>query len=145
MKLATMQFKNGKVSLIDPREGKAVETFDAKELERATDRLNEVNAEIIAANAPAPSAGRIEILSKDGKPVLGIPTTQATSAEVMKSKKGPITEADLADITGYVIVSRDRKGNVNTAFTNDEATDFGRCIPVTVQALETLRGWFVQQ
>ena len=154
MKTATLRMDNGKFVVVDPREGRGiVGTWAAKDAKDATDAYEQINAELmaehiaatVAAETTAKGTGRIEILSTDGKPVLGVPTVRATDAIVVTSKKGvTTTEMDLAKITGYVIVSRDRLGAVSKAYTNAEAVDFGRAIPVSRQALETLRGWFTQ-
>ena len=147
MKLCKLQNDGGKWKVTDPREGKGVTT--CKSAEEAIALHDALNAEIVAAASEEAAAStvpsRIEILSKDGRPVLGVPTTRATDAVVMTKKdQKTITEMDLASITGYVIVSRDHRGRVAKAFTNEEATDFGRAIPVSIGALETLRSWFNQ-
>ena len=149
MKTATLRMDSGKFVVIDPREGKGVVgTFAQKDASEAFALQEKINSEILAEVESASGGkgtGRIEILSTDGKPVLGVPTVRATDAIVVTSKKGvTTTEMDLAKITGYVIVSRDRLGAVSKAYTNAEAVDFGRAIPVSRQALETLRGWFTQ-
>ena len=154
--LATLSKHGDKWTVIDPRPGHSPESFAGKDVERAIELQNKINAEIVAASEAAaealrPKPARIEIMSVDGLPVLDIPTVKATDAAFQvtqpteKNKlKAPkvTTEMDLASITGYVLLRREPTGKIATAYTHKEAADFGRCIPVTVATLATLQDMF---
>lgn len=144
MKLATMSFSKDKVTIVVP--GQSPEEFDRKDLEKAAERLTVINEGLVAASMP--TAGKIELISKDGKAVHGIPTTQATNAAVFTSKAKKAgdpdkvtTELDLCEIAGYVIVSRDHGGRVQAAWGNP--ANFGRYQPISEAGLLTLRGVLV--
>lgn len=128
--------KQGKNWIVQVPGGEVFKTEDA---EIAMAKLNELNA--LAESAASAGAPKIQILSLDGKPFEGIATVQATDAEVFKSKDGKVkTEKDLADATGYVLVSRDSKGKVGSAFVGP---DFARYTPMTANGLSALRALFI--
>ena len=147
MKLALLTFKNNKVTITDPREGHSPESFEAKDIEKASERLNAINAEIVAAATPRTG---IELLSRDGQPINGVATKAASDAAVFitKAKKAGetdkiTTERDLCDVTGYVLVSRDHGGKVRAEWGNPP--DFGRYTPITTAGIDALRGMFSGQ
>lgn len=145
MKLATIRNDSGKWKVIDPREGKGVTV--AKSAEEAIALMEAANAEITAA-AEASSGFRIEIISRDGLPVNGITTTKATDAVVYVQKPSKtnklteprsVTEVDLCEMTGYVIVSRDRGGKIRSEWSG---YDFPKDVKVTPGGLASLARLF---
>ena len=142
MKLATLRGDAGKFKVIDPREGKGVLVF--KTLDEAAAAQDAANAEIMAESEAAikaamPKISRIEILSRDGAPVHGVPTTQADDSVVFTSKDGSKkTEIGLCDVAGYVIVSRSGNGKVRAEWGNPP--DFGRYVPISAAGIAALQG-----
>lgn len=127
-----------------------VEKFPADKALDAMNRCNAINEAYEGKDKAdkAATGPRVEILSLDGKPVDGIPTVQATDEVVYTTKpteknklKEPkhTTERDMTAVTGYVLVSRDRNGKIRQGWTNADAADFGRPIPLTLAGLAAVR------
>ena len=137
----------GNYRITDPRPGHAVESFAAKDVDKAITRWNEVNAEIGAEfEAAQPKSEVIEILSKDGGLVCGIQTRKANDTVVFVQKptarnkltaEKSVTELGLCEVTGFVLVSRDHGGKVRSEYAGGK--DVPRPVPMTPAGIAALQ------
>lgn len=148
IKLATIVPAGGKLVVKDG-EGNLVHTFDPKEALKAIEAKDALDRAAIAAADQARAAEtRIELLSKDGQPVNGIPTVKAGDRVVYKTSKAkggkpagsPVTELDLCEIAGYVLVRRNGAGNVLSEFV--PGPDLNRYVPLSPTGIAALSAIF---
>lgn len=122
-----------------------VHEFAMKDAEAAETLANGANEfyEGQAAAAEEARKPKLQILSRDGKPVHGIPTLQATDRAAYvagpKAKNpGAVTsELDLVKLTGYVLVQRNGDGSVGSGY--GDPADFARFRKVTPEGIQALR------
>lgn len=136
--LAKIQANGKKFNVVTPNGVTTYDDFVAANA--AAEAYNDAQVALAeqAINAAANAAGRLEIISRDGKPIHGIPTVSASNRLVYKDKAGKITtEEQLCETTGYVLVSRDGSGAVMAGFGNP--SDFGKFVKLTPDGIQKLR------
>lgn len=153
VKQAIFTTDNGKYKVTDPREGlptSGVKTFDGKATAEAVAYFNQINGELAAEHEAALEAKRpkasIALLSVDGAEVNGISTRKATSNVVYKAKEKDgipahdVTEIDLCQTTGYVLVGFSGNGRVRNEWV--VGADGGKPWPMTEAGIAALQGIF---